>query len=130
MFDLFADGIGGVKGARPEILRIPGIFANGYSQSLPAKPDNLDAFRAFKIPVLVEHVIRRQKRFVDYSLNFAFGQKGGRVVEIPSFLFGIAVHEPNHDAHGSGMRRNLLEPPENWLRQSRAGQVDREADNP
>ena len=57
-------GIDGVEAARPEVLIVPRVFADGDGKAHAVQLDHLLRFGWRKVPLLVENVVERQEPFV------------------------------------------------------------------
>ncbi len=76
----FFDRVAAVAAALPILLVVPGVLANGESDSLPAKLQNVLFLGGLEIARLVEDVVVRQQHLGLVENDFAVFDNGGGVL--------------------------------------------------
>src|SRR4029434_6272446 len=69
-------------------------LANRYADFFPVNEKRLDALSRLKISLLVENVVRRQKRFVSFTNRFAALERSRGVTKWFAAPF-VAINEPD-----------------------------------
>src|ERR1700685_3140613 len=103
------DRIEGVKTFVPEMLIVPGIFAEGECHLLPAKRKQQLAFSRREVPHLIENVVGGQEHLgLQESHSAIFKQRSGIYHRLAAFRLGWGHEAANHrDAASFG--RNVVD---------------------
>ncbi len=72
-------GIDGVEAARPEVLVVPRVLANGDGKANAVELDHLLGFGRREVTLLVKDVVKRQEPLVLFEKQLAFVEKNGGV---------------------------------------------------
>ena len=85
----------------------PDILADGDAEFHPGDFDGRDDLRRLEIAILVEDIVSRQQRFVDFAEGLPAREDRGGVVEGPSGP-GVDIDEPDDERHIADRRVQFL----------------------
>ncbi len=95
----FLDGINRVEATRPEVLVVPGIFADGNGQAHTVQFHHLLRARGGKVALLVEDIVKRQQALVLLEQEAAAIEKNSG---IDGLLAGVAACRQRNASHDRG----------------------------
>src|SRR5262249_1925287 len=96
-----AHGIAVIQPLRPEVAVVPDVFANRYAKPASGELERRDGRRGLEVAVLVEDVIRRQKRLVTPAGDPARVTECDGIEQPFADVRRVPIDEPDENAQPS-----------------------------